>query len=56
MYTAEADFTSRNSTFICLEKALFLTEPTTKWLHVTCMYIAGFLAKNLHSKYMIGVS
>ena len=46
MYRAEADFTSRKSTFICLEKAFYLTEPTTQWLHGTCMYIAGFLAKN----------
>ena len=46
MYKAGADFTSRKSTFICLEKAFYLTEPTTQWLHGTCMYIAGFLAKN----------
>ena len=45
MYKAEADFTSRKSTFICLEKAFYLTEPTTQWLHGTCLYIAGFLAK-----------
>ena len=46
MYKAGADFTSRKSTFICLEKAFYLTEPTTQWLHGTCMYIAGFLTKN----------
>ena len=50
MYKAKADFTSRKSTFICLEKALYLTEPTTQWLNVTCMYIAGFLAKNAKIK------
>ena len=30
MYRAEADFTSRKSTFICLEKAFYLTETTTQ--------------------------